>query len=235
MSESAPVGEADSGKSGTSNNSTECPTCGGSYSSNRGMRMHHAKAHGESLSYETKECEYCGDTFRVLKCKDNTRFCSQPCLHKWRSENERGEDHPSYCQVKRDCEICGETVSRKPSHLEQQENVFCSYSCHREYQSRNQVGENHHNYTGGRAKEYGPNWHRKRREAIKRDHATCQRCGEYGHDFNRTIHVHHRTPRKKFISDGELDYKKANELSNLVCLCPSCHKTVERWPVRVEI
>jgi DEAD/DEAH box helicase domain-containing protein len=68
--------------------------------------------------------------------------------------------------------------------------------------------------------EYGPNWLAQRDRARARDGYRCQACGlpESGgaHD------VHHKIPFRAFAS-----YREANELSNLVTLCPRCHHRAE--------
>lgn len=229
MSENACGGASSSSTDTDKDSSVECPTCGRiDFTSKRGMRMHHARTHGESLSYTILNCEYCNAEYQYLSCNtDKSRFCSQDCLHEWQSQNVVGENHHQYSKVECECEICGEVVKRKKSHAEG--NNFCSMECHREYQSIHQVGKNHHHYAGGRTTEYGPNWQRQRRKAISRDNGTCQRCGVTRSKLDRDIHVHHIEPRKTFMSGANFDYESANKLTNLICLCGSCHQTVEAW------
>jgi transposase len=57
-------------------------------------------------------------------------------------------------------------------------------------------------------------WHKNKKEALKRDDYTCQSCG----DNSKTPSVHHIKP----VREGG-----TNELNNLVCLCKSCHHTLE--------
>jgi len=74
--------------------------------------------------------------------------------------------------------------------------------------------------------EYGPNWKSNRDRTRKRDGFICQVCG-IPEDTNRH-HVHHKKPFRTFSS-----YFEANELDNLITLCPSCHNRVENG-VRVR-
>lgn len=83
---------------------------------------------------------------------------------------------------------------------------------------------------------YGPNWYAQRARALKRDEYTCQHCGKKGiKKVNRagriywTVHVHHKKKIKLFVNlrTKELDYRKANRLSNLITLCPRCHKIAD--------
>ena len=69
--------------------------------------------------------------------------------------------------------------------------------------------------------QYGKDWARIRLEVIARDENRCQICGL---SFNSpTLHVHHKTPFRSF-SDPEI----ANQMHNLITLCPTCHKRVEQ-------
>lgn len=67
---------------------------------------------------------------------------------------------------------------------------------------------------------YGPNWTQMRRLALQRDGNTCQSCGSPERD--RPMHVHHKVPFRSFTS-----YIEANQLENLITLCPNCHNRVE--------
>jgi DEAD/DEAH box helicase domain-containing protein len=68
--------------------------------------------------------------------------------------------------------------------------------------------------------DYGPGWPAQRDQARARDSYRCQSCGlaEQG----RAHHVHHKIPFRTFVSP-----QQANQLSNLVTLCPRCHRQAE--------
>jgi len=68
--------------------------------------------------------------------------------------------------------------------------------------------------------DYGPNWLAQRDRARVRDGYRCQACGAL--EEGPSHHVHHKTPFRAFAS-----YQQANQLSNLVTLCPRCHHRVE--------
>ena len=68
--------------------------------------------------------------------------------------------------------------------------------------------------------EYGPNWSRQRDITRARDGYRCQICGTAEGD--KAHHVHHKIPFKMFDSA-----EQANQLSNLITLCNSCHRKVE--------
>lgn len=71
-----------------------------------------------------------------------------------------------------------------------------------------------------RPNNYGPNWENQRQRARQRDGYRCQVCGIL--ENNRSHHVHHRTPFRFFTT-----FLQANQLENLVTLCPDCHRRVE--------
>lgn len=68
--------------------------------------------------------------------------------------------------------------------------------------------------------DYGPNWPSRRDEARARDQYRCQSCGTP--ETGRAHDVHHKIPFRTFAS-----YHEANQLHNLVTLCPSCHRRAE--------
>lgn len=68
--------------------------------------------------------------------------------------------------------------------------------------------------------DYGPNWQQIRKLVLQRDHYTCQSCGAVERD--QPLHVHHKIPLRSFASN-----EQGNQLSNLVTLCPPCHRRAE--------
>lgn len=68
--------------------------------------------------------------------------------------------------------------------------------------------------------DYGPSWPRQRDLARARDGYRCQVCT--APEQGRAHHVHHKTPFRSFANP-----EQANQLSNLVTLCPSCHRQAE--------
>ncbi len=70
------------------------------------------------------------------------------------------------------------------------------------------------------ANQYGPNWMVQRDRARARDSYQCQVCGVF--ESGKAHHVHHKTPFRMFSS-----FLEANQLENLITLCPTCHQRVE--------
>lgn len=236
--------------------STECPTCGDTFENKHGMRVHHSIVHGESIAYTDRECEWCGDTFTAKKSdvdRGGGRFCSQRCFGK---QNFDGD------MLERECGACGETFIARKARIDNGEAKYCSYECYhgdRKTQGKTtreclecgdpftikktqlnhrparycslecageaNSGEGHHNWKGGSSHYYGPNWEEQRDKARERDGYECQVCG------SGNIHVHHIRPLRTF-DVGE--YEQANDLDNLICLCPSHHMQWEGIPLRPE-
>jgi len=67
---------------------------------------------------------------------------------------------------------------------------------------------------------YGPMWSKLRDKVRARDDYRCQVCGV--RETGRAHDVHHRIPFRLFATP-----EQANQLSNLVTLCPVCHRQAE--------
>jgi len=68
--------------------------------------------------------------------------------------------------------------------------------------------------------DYGPDWDLIRKIVLERDHYRCQMCKKS--NPAEPLHVHHKQPLRSFPSLDE-----ANQLTNLVSLCPRCHQRAE--------
>jgi DEAD/DEAH box helicase domain-containing protein len=68
--------------------------------------------------------------------------------------------------------------------------------------------------------DYGPEWEKIRKRVIHRDGDRCQVCGTIA--TNCPLHVHHIQPLRSFTSR-----ETANQLQNLITLCPTCHQQAE--------
>ncbi len=77
-----------------------------------------------------------------------------------------------------------------------------------------------------RPNDYGPNWQKQRQKVLERDDFRCRTCGASG---DVKLHVHHIRPFREYgyIPGKNENYKLANQVSNLVSLCPSCHRNAE--------
>ena len=162
-------------------------------------------------------CEHCRAIFRVLPSRPKHgrgKHCSPACQYaaiKARLGNG----------VARVCAACGAEFTLSPSRLTHKgAGKYCSRIC----RDRHWRGAATPNWQGIRKPHrHGANWYAARRRALRRDNHTCQRCG----DAERQLHVHHLIPGRLFASTED-----ANEISNLITLCGSCHRREEaraRW------
>ncbi|NKQ37533.1 MAG: DEAD/DEAH box helicase [Chloroflexi bacterium] len=79
-----------------------------------------------------------------------------------------------------------------------------------------------------RPNDYGPNWTAVRQQVLARDNQRCRTCGAEAKP-GQGLHVHHIRPFRDFhyIPGQNENYRQANQLENLVTLCPSCHRQAE--------
>ncbi len=76
--------------------------------------------------------------------------------------------------------------------------------------------------------DYGPSWSQAREAARVRDGFICRQCGA-PEKAGRAHDVHHLKPFRSFgyIPGENRNDLMANELDNLITLCPSCHQRAE--------
>lgn len=79
-----------------------------------------------------------------------------------------------------------------------------------------------------RPNNYGPNWQAQRQKALARDGYACQMCGVT--QAEQPLHVHHARPFRDFgyVPGQNENYLDANRVSNLITLCPTCHRRAEQ-------
>jgi len=171
----------------------------------------------------TVSCEYCGEESDMRKSlvSPNMNFCSERCQSLWYDENFRETVA---------CDWCGEKLRREQSRVSKNDTNFCDKDCLNNYKRENICGENHPSWKGGKETYYGENWHEQRRKVIKRDRATCRKCGKPEHDIGSTIHVHHIVPIRTVKTK-----EYANFMSNLVCICNGCHREYDQLSISEQI
>lgn len=167
-----------------------------------------------------KGCEHCGKTFSVHISRakyGRGLHCSRACQYAAR----RAAPNTSLTFV---CAHCAKPFSKCPSTVASKKGAgkYCSREC----RDLHWKGSNTPNWQNGQGVyKRGPNWFSTRRRIIARD-KVCQRCGVSGN-----LHVHHMTPFRCFD-----DPNTANADSNLVALCPPCHRredATRKW-VKIE-
>lgn len=155
------------------------------------------------------------------------QFCNMKCQGEWISKNAVGENALRWAggNIKVNCAQCGAELERPMNAIKRSKKHFCDIYCRGDWQSEHQTGEAHPLWTGGYKNYYGPNWSKQRQAARERDNHTCQQCGKTRDEVGKELDVHHIIPFRKFkYKAGENDnYLQANQLDNLMTLCPSCH------------
>lgn len=193
-----------------------CPWdgCERSFDTDMGVKVHHARAHGESIAGVKVDCAECGQTFREYPSRVERYdhdFCSKVCSEAFQEQ-----------KVEVDCAECGQTTRKKPSKAERNDHNFCSGTCSEAFHT----GENNPQWNGGPAK-YGPGWNERKRESVReRDDRECHVCGmseaEHLTAHGCKLHVHHVRPAREFD-----DPEKRNAMGNLTSVCHSCHREWE--------
>lgn len=209
-----------------------CPSCDKLLLSELGVKRHHSRTHNESLTVVSRPCSYCGDMVEQQKCRikryDNA-FCDTDCKAKWQSE-QGGHTHALSEKIETSCDNCGKTIYRVESKVSRSEHNFCGFECYGEHRSRNYRGENNPRWDGGSPNDYGPDWPKMRRKALKRDGYQCVICGKSKEELGMNPDVHHIKPVKSFDTPND-----ANYLDNLVTLCRNHHKKWEGIPLKPQL
>ncbi|MCG1004256.1 MULTISPECIES: HNH endonuclease [Halobacterium] len=96
----------------------ECPTCGKSFDTERGGRVHHWRSHGERLANRT--CSECGDQFYS---EYEQKYCSSACREV--AVSHEGAENPNYKggTESETCRICGTAFEYYPS---EKSGVYCT-------------------------------------------------------------------------------------------------------------
>lgn len=128
-----------------------CPKDGCEYQSGseKGVKIHHSKTHGESIVEEEAVCNWCDEPFTYDPKDKGGEFCSLSCYGKYCSEHKTGEDAPQYSKVAITCEWCHEEFRVKKSWADSRK--FCSRECMGKHQSEAWAGEQSPVWDGGDA------------------------------------------------------------------------------------
>jgi hypothetical protein len=186
-------------------------------------------------------CAACNQILERHPCriaKTKRHFCGPKCRGVWQSQ-QIGEKHPRWVsELAAKCDNCGTDFRQSKAKQKRNRHNFCCAECSRRWMAKNDVyvGENNHNWKGGSIDYYGPNWYRQARKARERDSYKCRHCGKSEKKIGRRMDVHHIIPFRMFryIRHQNDNYKEANHLSNLICLCQQCHKKAEAQLIPIQ-
>lgn len=179
-------------------------------------------------------CEYCETPLERYQCQTQAHdmfFCNSQCKGKWQSENLSGKQSPIYKKTEVPCSQCGILVLRHPSRINEHKNHFCSRPCLNRWISENHNGPNSHQWNPDKTLPYyGAGWNRIRREIRYRDGFHCCHCKITEKQLGQALDVHHVVPLRSFNGD----YASANQASNLLALCRTCHNLAENGSILVR-
>lgn len=210
----------------------ECPACGDSCDTEKGVKLHHYYKHDESIAIETSDCLSCDTEFEYYPSEKEGKYCSN-CVDDipWDWRFEITDTHLQKLHQARDssiervdvkCDNCMEKISVKQSRYNRRENIFCNMHCMSEYRKENWQGEDHPLWKGGEIESYGHGWIKIRREARERDDYECKVCSKSSDEIGYGPEVHHIKPVREFES-----VEGAHTINNVISLCPSCHSNAE--------
>lgn len=186
-------------------------------------------------------CTVCGVRFQVPPHVAPARaFCSRSChgqvavvklnerrphpkpnAGSFKPGQQTGPDNPRYVEpLERVCIHCGTTFFRKPHETRgKRAAIYCSARCRGDHRRVALSGENSPFWVGGPSTYRGRSWLQKRRIVVARQDGKCAECGKH---VGPSLPVHHIRPFREFPTETE-----ANEPSNLLGLCQSCHMKTE--------
>lgn len=205
-------------EAGLKNRRKVCPQCGQEFLiDNTARDSTYCSRACSSLAHQNRPgrpCKQCGTVFYVKACSKR-RYCSRSCFF----DATRGQEKPS---------MKGRPAWNKGLTAETSKSIAEA--------AANFSGKNHPNWKGGKFKYYGPNWGRQSRAARKRDGHKCRHCGMTEKKLGRKLDVHHIIPFRTFgyIQDKNTNHKDANLLTNLITLCPDCHKKAEWGQIPIQ-
>lgn len=156
-------------------------------------------------------CRTCQMSKPTTEFRIGRRQCKQ-C--EWKGPRNRPQGGMLYT-----CPVCSTQFYRLDSRLKGDGPPTCSRSTRAKIaaKAKQRTGPRAWNWRGGKEPYYGPNWYEQARKTRERDRHTCQDCGH--RQARPRLDVHHLRPRRLFNGD----HIAANDLSNLVTLCRTCH------------
>lgn len=205
-----------------------CEICGKELNTEVGRKIHQTRVHGNGAK-KTYVCDRdgCDNTFENYPSRLEGRgrekfYCSRECQNKGQKSGEMVT-----------CAWCGDEVYKQDCMLDSMgdydiDNHFCDKECETQFKRHNWVRDGHPNWQGGNSginairKMLSPvSWQETARN-VRKDSGGCYVCG--GESKSRDLDVHHIIPVASGGTNGEW---------NLMALCQSCHRRVERYTEQI--
>jgi len=188
-----------------------------------GVKVHYARSHDGTLA-KTSVCEICGSEYKIRDGKDvsESRYCSMTCKKVSESSHDTVQGWARARTHK--CDWCGDWFVSPPAA----QSDFCSRKCADTRKSEMGIisGSNSPLWVEEDADRYWMSPSTVER-VLNRDER-CWMCG-LSNDAHKVmvgdrLHIHHVRPRRKCGSREE-----ANQLSNLLLLCSTCHRRLDNF------
>jgi len=203
---------------------SSCPASGCDYNgTNHGVKVHYGRSHDGTLA-KTSVCETCRCEYKIRDGKSisESKYCSLPC----KKASEAGcNTLQGWARARTNrCQWCDEWFVAPPAA----DREFCSRECTDIRRSEEDIlsGDNHPRWVSEEADRYWMS-QSKVEQVVQRD-KQCQMCGlsNEAHKVmvSNRLHIHHVKPRRKCESREE-----ANQLSNLLLLCSTCHNRLDNF------
>ena len=151
------------------------------------------------MSYVEVQCENCKKYFRKP-----LKFYNQSLKRGTRHFCSK-ECNLNFHKVEIVCDYCG-AITVKQKHKHNDGHNFCNHSCANSFNNALKKDTSARNYINGKSS--------YRKKAFAKYEHKCSVCG---YDDVRVLEVHH-------INSNRDD----NDLSNLIILCPTCHKYITK-------
>jgi HNH endonuclease len=167
-------------------------------------------------------CAQCGKEFWKFPSeikRGGGRYCSNECSGIARTQS-----------IECFCLNCGKAFISTPAKIENGSGKFCSRTCYAAAKSIVYRGSRNPEWRGGKSDYRGENWSQQRKAAYARDKGECQYCGKKPQKGKPKFQVHHIKPFRTFKGD----YLSANQLTNLITLCHSCHGKAEHGKIVIQ-
>ena len=188
--------------------------------------IHHPRKNGNYHPPVSVKCKICeigfSKPYAVWNRSISKKFYCSKCNP---TKFKRGQkSHNSKPKIQSHCDYCGNQLERVESQYHIYDKHFCNQRCSGKWKSKNITGNKVYNWRGGHNSYYGENWLRQRRGCIARDSNVCQICNLTSNLDKSNMDVDHKIPFRLFSN-----YKDANILENLWCLCKKCHSIKTNW------
>jgi hypothetical protein len=183
---------------------------------------------------ELMACCTCGKPVLRPRAHINpTNFCSRKCLGVHNAKRQLGTFRAKSIVADLTCAQCGRAFKKLKNQVKGQV-ACCSRECFAAFRKNKPLnkthGERHWNWRGGAKEWYGPGWYVARRVCRELAGHKCAACGAL--EGKQKHHAHHVVPFRMF---GRARHEEANQQSNLICYCASCHRRVEAAYQRGEV